>query len=247
MLLGQGHAKVDWIPLNEGVLHYQRNALSEDASMGPTGARVGPDSLLQEQNSWQLKVQSGELDARIQFENALIEPPQEDWQDWSVTHSFAGKMQGVIRSGLQNNLVEGHAVGIYSAGTTSPSHRGEERRSAFVLSEDVSIGVDQSGSHATAFAVIAGQQLDASTAVMRKEEEGIHLDFRPNTDLEVWLRPARPHLESDPWEHLYAVERWVASQTYGRPIHRIRAATAQIRLGERQLNAKGLIRVNTFR
>jgi hypothetical protein len=107
--------------------------------------------------------------------------------------------------------------------------------------------VDQSGSNATAFAVIAGQQLNAQTARIEKTDQGVHLDFRPNSDLEVWLKPQRPHLQSDPWDHLYALEKWIASTVYGHPVRRVRAASAQVRLGKRQLSANGIIAVNAFR
>ena len=247
MLMGQGHARADWIPMDEGAISYRRDALSDSTAVSPEGAQVGPDQLLQKEPNWELKIQSGELDSRLQITNHLLEAASSDWGDWTVQHHFAGEMQGVLRSGMQNTIVNGHVVGIYSSGSKPPGHNGKIRRAAFVLSDDIHIGVDQSGSHATAFAVIAGQQLNAQTARIEKTDQGMHLDFRPNADLEVWLKPQKPHLQSNPWEHLYALEKWIAGAVYGRPVRRVRSASAQVRLGERQLSANGLIAVNAFR
>ena len=246
MLAGGGHVRADWISLQDGGLGYARQGLMQDVNVDSTGVSVGPDSLLNQSDEWVLRIQSGEFDSRVQLKNTLIEPPQSIEDDWRMAAVFAGPMQGVIRAENRSDLLQGYAVGIRAWGSTPPSLSGETRRSAYVLGEDLAIGIDQVGSQATAFAVIAGQQLDSSTAVLRKEEGGYVMDFQPATDLEVRLMPRKPHRKTSPWDHLYAIERWVASLRYGRPVHRVRAAQASIRLGERQLEARAVIAVNSF-
>ena len=246
MLSGSGHVRADWITLQSGGLGYARQGLEGDVTVSQDGIQIGPDSLLAEPEEWVLRIQSGELDSRVQFQNTLLEPPQSLDDDWRLTTLFAGPMQGVIRAQSQSDLLQGYAVGLRAWGSSPPSLAGQTRRSAFVLGEDLAIGIDQVGGQATAFAMVAGQQLDASTAVLRKEEGSYVLDFQPATDLEVRLFPRKPHRQTSPWDHLYAVERWVASLRYGRPVHRVRAAHAVVRLGDRQLDSRGVIAVNAF-
>ena len=85
-----------------------------------------------------------------------------------------------------------------------------------------------------------------SPAGFGKDASGYIMDFQPATDLEIRLMPRRPHRQTNPWDHLYAIERWVAGLRYGHPVHRIRAADAQIRLGDRQLKSRAIISVNDF-
>ncbi|MEC7240013.1 MAG: hypothetical protein VXW32_02140 [Myxococcota bacterium] len=246
MLAGGGQVRADWVSLQDGGLGYARQGLRPDVTVSTGGIAIGPDSLKNQSDEWVLRIQSGELDSRVQLTNTLLEAPQSLDNDWRMSTLFAGPMQGVIRAQNQSALLQGYAVGIRAWGTTPPSLAGKTRRSAFVLAEDLAIGIDQVGSQATGFAVVAGQQLDASTAMLRKDEGIYVLDFQPAADLEVRITPRKPHRQTSPWDHLYAIERWIASLRYGRPVHRVRAGQASVRLGDRQLEARAVIAVNGF-
>lgn len=253
LLKGQGRVRADWVPLRDSAVQYTRHALAGDIRAEGLGVWIGPDRLQNTGDSWSLQLQSDPLNARLQIKNTLSEPaesanPAESLNpDWQLNTLFAGPITGVIRSGSQSAILDGYAVGIRRQGQSPPGLRGTQRIGAAVLDKDISIGIDQSGAQALAFAQIAGQRLDASTAVLKKTANGIHLDFRPATDLEVHIQPQKPHLQSDPWEHLYAVERWFAGMRYGRPVRRVRAGHAEIRLGERRLTAQAVISVSDFK
>jgi hypothetical protein len=247
MVAGQGHARADWVSVRDGAVRYTRDALAGDITETEKGIWIGPDTLHQEEDAWALELRSGQMDARIQFKNDLVMLPQSTEADWTVQALFAGPMAGVLRAGGQSAILDGYAVGIHRFGADPPGLRGSTRRSAFVLDKDLAIGIDQSGGQSIAFVRVGGKTFDASTAVLSKSVDGWLMDFRPAIDMEVKLRPHRPHLQTDPWEHLYRFEHWIAGMRFGRPVRRLRAAEAQIRMGERQLTARGLISVSDFK
>lgn len=247
MIAGQGRVRLDWVPLNTTAIQYARHALPGDIQWGSGGIWVGPDSLTSTQGDWSLQIQSDPMNARVQIKNTLTTPSKSSGNDWDIKTLFAGPITGVLRSGSQSPVLSGYALGVQRQGSNPPGLRGTQRIGATVLGKDISIGIDQSGAQALAFAVIGGKRLDATTAVLQKNTGGIHLDFRPATDLEVNIRPKKPHLQSDPWNHLYSVERWIAGIRFGRPVRRLRAGHAEVRLGERRINAQAVISVNDFK
>jgi hypothetical protein len=187
------------------------------------------------------------MGARVQIQDTLTSPAESAESNWQVNSLFAGPISGVIRAGTQSAILSGFAVGIHRQGKNPPGLRGTQRLSAAVLDKDISIIIDQSGAQALAFAQIGEQSLNTSTAVLKKSAQGFHMDFRPATDLEVLIKAQKPHLRTDPWEHLYAVERWFAGLRFGRPVRRVRAGHADVRLGERRLSAQAVISVNDFK
>jgi len=247
MLAQSGHVRTDWIPTQDAPARHIRHETSGSIQEDTDHIQIGTDHIRSSPSGWALTINSAAMNTRIQLQNTLVKLPETETADWNVRSLFAGEMNGFIHMGEKNALIKGFAVGLHSSGNNPPGLRGQTRRQAFVLDKDLFIGIDQFGSNVTAFAMIGGQQLDTSTAALHKEARGYTMDFRPNLDLEILLEPRRPHLSSNPWDHLYAIEQWVASWKYKRPIHRIRAAEAEIRLGDRQLSANAIISVNTFR
>jgi hypothetical protein len=247
MIVGQGRVRADWLPLQDPAIQYARHALSGDIRTTGPSVWIGPDRLEKEPKTWSLQLQSDPMSARLQIHDTLTSPAESIESNWKINTLFAGPISGVIRSGAQSAILNGFALGIHRQGKNPPGLRGTQRVSAAVLDQDISIGIDQSGAQALAFAQIGDQSLDTSTAVLKRSAQGIHLDFRPATDLEVLIKPQKPHLKSDPWEHLYAVERWFAGMRFGRPVRRVRAGHADIRLGERRLSAQAVISVNDFK
>ena len=247
MLAGQGRIRADWIPLNTSAIQYARHALPGDITWQDDGVWIGPDSLKNDQGNWSLQIQSDPMNARLQIEDTLATSAKSTSKDWNTETLFTGPITGMLRSGTQSPILSGYALGIRRHGSNPPGLRGTQRIGAAVLDQDISIGIDQAGAQALAFAVIAGERLDATTAVLRKSTGSIHLDFRPATDLEVSIRPKKPHLQSDPWNHLYSVERWIAGIRFGRPVRRLRAGNAEVRLGDRRINAQAVISVSDFK
>jgi hypothetical protein len=247
MLVGQGRVRADWIPFQTPAIQYVRHALSGDIRTADPSVWIGPDRLEKDSKGWSLQLQSDPLGARLQIQDTLTHSAESTESNWQINTLFAGPISGVIRSGTQSAILNGFALGIHRQGNNPPGLRGTQRLGAAVLDKDIRIVIDQSGAQALAFAQIGEQSLNASTAVLKKNAQGIHLDFRPATDLEVLIKAQKPHLRTDPWEHLYAVERWFAGMRFGRPVRRVRAGHADIRLGERRLSAQAVISVNDFK
>ncbi len=247
MLAQSGHVRTDWVPTQDAPARHIRHETSGAIQEDSTHIQIGTDHIRSESSGWALTINSAAMNARIQLQNSLLKLPETQTTNWNVRSLFAGEMKGFIHMGEKNSLINGYAVGLHSSGKSPPGLRGQTRRQAFVLDKDIFIGIDQFGSNVTAFAMIGGQQLDTTPAALHKETRGYRMDFRPNLDLEILLDPRKPHLSSNPWDHLYAIEQLVASWRYKRPIHRVRAAEAEIRLGDRKLTANAVISVNTFR
>ena len=251
VLRGQGHARIDWLFPRQTPIFYGRDALPQDTVAGEVpGIQVGPDHILHQSGQWDLQVSAGEFDARIQLETQVPGPGALHWDDaqgepdsWTVTSQVAlGELGGFLRAGRRDSVVQGHGALLQRHGADPPGLAGTRRSTALVLEEGLTIGIDQTGSRALAWAVVGPLAFDASTASLHRPEAGVvELDFRPSADLVARLHTRKPHLRRRPWEHLNWLESKLVGLVKGIPVRRLQAARADITVAGESHRAKGLV------
>ena len=255
VLRGQGHARIDWLFPRQTPIFYGRDALPRDTVVGETlGIQVGPDHILKQSGQWDLQVNAGEFDARIQLQEQVPGPGALHWDDqgesdtWTVaSHVALGEIGGFLRAGRRDSVVQGHGALLTRHGTTPPGLSGTRRTTAVVLEEGLTIGIDQTGSRALAWAVVGPIAYDASTAAIHRPEPGVvELDFRPSADIVARLHTRKPHLRRFPWEHLTWLERHLVGLVKGIPVRRLQAARAEITVAGESHRAKGLVVVTDY-
>ncbi|MEE2751403.1 MAG: hypothetical protein VX519_08225 [Myxococcota bacterium] len=252
LLKGQGQSRFDLVLGKEVPILYGRNALPRDTQPAPeAGLLIGPDKIQQVPEGWNVQFQSSELSARLTIQdqpgNEPLEPPLSD--SWQVAaHSTLAHIEGFVHAGTRSNLINGQSIVLHRYGDDPPGLRGTTRVAAFVLSEDASLGVDQRGTDALAWAHAEGRSWNAETAVVKRLSEGVvEMDYRPSAPIVARLEPGKSRLRRQPWEHLYGLERWLLGVVRGVPDRRIRSATAQVQVGEASFRAPALILVVDYR
>ncbi len=259
LIRGQGHVRFDRFAHREVPIFYGRDALPGDTLPGDTlpgdtqalGAlRVGPDQLLEKDGTWDLRVLSGELDARLTLQpDDTPAPPtlqRDGWQVDAVVPSAS--VEGILRAGQRNSMLQGRAVILHRQGDRPPARKGTHRVAAFVMDAEFSLGIDQTGSDALAWAWVDGRSWSADSALVRRLEDGIvEMDFRPEAPIVARLVPVPPHHRRLLWDHLSGLEQWMLARVTGRAERRIRGANAEVLVGEKTLKAPALILVEDYR
>jgi len=252
ILKGQGQSRFDLVLGKEVPILYGRNALPRDTEPTPeTGLAIGPDKIQQTPEGWDVQFQSSELNARLTIQN---QPNVETVQtrlspSWQVdAPSTLAHIEGFVHAGTRSSLINGQSVVLHRYGDDPPGLRGTTRVAAFVLHEDASLGVDQRGVNALAWAHTEGRSWNAETAVVKRLSGGVvEMDYRPSAPIVARLEPGKSRLRRQPWEHLYGLERWLLGIARGVPDRRIRSATAEVRVGEASFRAPALILVVDYR
>jgi hypothetical protein len=154
----------------------------------------------------------------------------------------------MLRAGERNSMLQGRAVILYRRGDRPPSRTGTNRIAAFVMDAEFSLGIDQTGSDALAWAWVDGRSWSTESALVRRMENGVvEMDFRPDAPIFARLVPVPPHHRRLLWDHLSGLEQWVLAQVTGRAERRIRGANAEVLVGEKTLQAPALILVEDYR
>jgi len=250
LVRGQGHVRLDQIAPREVPIIYGRDALpSETLDVGAIS--IGPDQLVQSEDTWELTIRSEEVDVRITMESnsTYDSPPPAHRPGWEieapVTHAT---VQGFIRSGSRSSLVQGRGVILHRKGPSPPGLKGTHRLSAFVLDKDLSLGIDQTGADALSWAHGKGRNWNADTALVRRLEDGIvEMDYRPGAPILARLLPALPHSRRHPLDHLSGLEQWLLGLLRGQAERKIRGATAEIVIEDTVYKATGMILVVDYR
>jgi hypothetical protein len=255
LIRGQGHVRFDRIAHREVPVFYGRDALPRDTvipeSTEALGAlRVGPDQLLEKDGTWDLRVLSGELDARLTLQpDDTPAPPtlqRDGWQVDAVVPSAS--VEGILRAGQRNSMLQGRAVILHRWGHRPPARKGTTRVAAFVMDAEFSLGIDQTGADALAWAWVDGRSWSTESALVRRVGDGVvEMDFRPEAPIVARLVPVPPHHRRLLWDHLSVLEQWVLARVTGRAERRIRGANAEVRVGEKTLEAPALILVEDYR
>ncbi len=249
LVRGQGHVRFDRFAHKEVPIFYGRDALPRD-TVADGALKVGPDQLVEKEGSWDLRVLSGELDARLTLQPDDTPPPptlkRDGWQVDAVAPSAT--VEGIVRAGQRNSMLQGRAVILHRSGDRPPARKGTHRVAAFVMDAEFSLGIDQTGSDALAWAWVDGRSWSAESALVRRLEDGVvEMDFRPEAPIVARLVPVPPHHRRLLWDHLSGLEQWVLARVTGRAERRIRSANAHVQVGEETLQAPALILVEDFR
>ncbi len=245
LLLDQGHLSVDWIPTTGIHSPYKRSAVDPVFTNSSEAVRVsiGPDQLVQGEDKWDFTVASGEFDLRLQLTGGHKGPELED-DNWTTSAILIdATAAGSLRSGPTQSIVTGGAVVLYRGGDTPPALSGIGRDSVYVFSSDFSIGIDQVGGDAVAWAYFQGEALAAGDAVLSHLEGSFLLDFRPSTPLYVEVAASTPHLASEPWQHLTYLEDLAGSLVFGNQTRRTRGGIARINFQDDSYSGRAIINV----
>jgi hypothetical protein len=252
ILREQGQSRFDFVHGKEVPILYGRGALPRDTlSAGEKGVSIGPDKLQQVPGGWDVQFKSSDLNARLVLRHQpgvdpATTPKNKPWQIEAL--STKATIEGVLHAGARSQLVSGHAVVLRRHGDTPPGLRGVTRVAAFILDEDASLGIDQRGPNALAWAHANDRSWNAETAVVRRLADGVvEMDYRPAAPILARLEPGKSRLRRQPWEHLYGLERWLLSLALGVPDRRIRSATAQVQIGKESFRAPAMIVVVDYR
>jgi hypothetical protein len=245
LFLGQGHISLDWIPATGIHSPYKRShtepSITETGE--PVRVAVGPDTLIQEEDGWEFTVSSGEFDMRLQLTNGR-EGPMFGNDGWTTRALLVGATAtGSLRSGPAHSIVTGDAIIINRGGDAPPSLEGIGRDSVYVFSSDFSIGIDQVGGDAVAWAFFQDQPLEASDAVLSHQDGSFLLDFRPSVPLYVEVATSSPHLASDPWRHLTYLEKLAGGLVFSDHIRRTRGGVARVYFEDDNYSARAIINV----
>jgi len=250
LLRGQGHVRFDWLFTDEVPVYHGRDGLPEEVEHLPDGGlRVGPDALSHDPESgfWQLEVRDEEARARLELRPTLGGPAPLTWEDgdghWTVEAPVVlGDVRGYLKSGARDALVDGHAVIFHRHGDAAPTLAGQARHGVYILGDDLSIGLDQTGARATSWAIAGDLAFDARDARLAIGERGrMVIDLRPTADVVAHVLPRRPRSVRRPLEHLVWLERWLLRIWRGTPVRRVQGAKVRLLLGGQALEARGVI------
>jgi hypothetical protein len=238
------------VPIFYGRDALPRNTVIPESAEALGALRVGPDQLVEKEGTWDLRIRSGELDARLTLHpDDTPAPPtlqRDGWQVDAVVPSAS--VEGILRAGQRSSLLQGRAVVLHRRGDHPPSRKGTMRVAAFVMDEKFSLGIDQTGSDALAWAWVDGRSWSTESARVRRLENGVvEMDFRPEAPILARLAPVPPHHRRLLWDHLSVLEQWVLARVTGRAERRIRGADAEVLVGEKTLRAPALILVEDYR
>ena len=249
LLKGQGHVRVDWLFRDQTPVYHGRDGLADEVTVPERGGlMVGPDGLaLMEDDSWRLQVRDAEAQAELSLVPQLGGPPAVVWTDGERSTTLSapvvlGGLHGFLSSGSRSALVDARAVLTHRTGDATVALVGTRRLAVYVLGEGLTIGMDQTGGQALAWAVVGDLVFDARDARLTEGEKGrLVLDLRPTADLVVHVLPRRPRSIRHPWEHLHRLERWLLSAWHGTPRRRTQGAQARLLIGGEALEARAVI------
>ncbi len=252
ILKGQGQSRFDLVLGKEVPILYGRNALPRDTQThAENGLVVGPDTLKKVSGGWDVHFQSTDLNARLRLQDQEGAEPATGSQSgsWSVeAPSTLSQVEGFVHAGSRSDLINGQGVVLHRFGDDPPGLRGSTRGAAFILDKNLSLGVDQRGANALAWAHTEGRNWNAETAVVKRLSDGIvEMDYRPSAPIVARLEPGQSRLRRQPWEHLYGLERWLLGIARGVPDRRIRSATAQVQAGDKSFRSSAMIVVVDYR
>ena len=153
-----------------------------------------------------------------------------------------GQLQGFIRSGPRETLVNAHAVLFHRHGSASPTTRQTPRRTVLLLGEGVSIGFDQNASQTLTWSTIDGVSFSTESAKLSVNDRGVYeLDFSPAADVVVRFFPRQPRLTSNLWEHFSTAEQIGVWPVMASPHRQVVGAQGKIRLGSQTRKLRGVI------
>ncbi len=228
-LAGQGEVSCALLRRRAEPLLYRQRALPGASRADDEGVVAGADSLLRRDGGWALTVASEALSARLELAAGPAGAPAAA-SPWAVDAPvLRGALRGHWQAGDRGGLFDGRGLLLRRRGTGGPRFSGEEQLGLYVLGDDVSIGLVQSGPRLYAWALAADLMLPTEDLVVTRTGRGYRVDLRPAVDLVVQIKTRSRHLRSAPMDALTRPERWLLRLTRGELVRTIRAASASIR------------------
>lgn len=246
-LKGSASVRGAAISKEEGTLLFGLDGAPGDVEVLDAGLRVGPDLLRGHSGGWELQLQEGgELgdprNLRLNIQTAGDPAHSLEMPGWSVRPmELMGRSNGYVSTSGRNALLGGKALLIHRSGERPSSWQGSAHTTVFVTAPGVSIGIDQSGAQALAWANIDGTLAWADAVLTGGFEEGWTLDFSPELPLRVEIRTRGQSYVSDPYEHLSAPEASLLQLSRGNLVRELRTGRAKIHVGDQLLQGSAVV------
>ena len=246
-LRGQGELGAVVLPRDESVWRFVRTGLpAETLSSEGTGVQVGPSGLVSDGVGWALVLQEDQAGGRVHLEPAVqgssntVERAERSWTvEAPVVH---GSLSGFVGAEGSERLIDGHGVLLRRGGDDPPALRGTTRTTVVIVNEELSIGVDQAGGQALAWASMAGVDLSSDSAVLERKGGGRYsLDLRPDAPVHGKVVARKRKAETAVFRDLYAPEKLLLRSWMGTPVRRVRAAEALLDVAGAEVKAPAAI------
>lgn len=255
LLRGQGRARLDLASRRDIPLSFARDGLPSEVSAPDDGGLVvGPDSLRRAEGGWELRLQEEGLLARLRLraDAATAGPVQQSTRRgaWTVEAPVVrGDLEGVLQAGTRGEMFAARAVLIHREGDDPPGLRGTAQRAVYVMDQDLSVAIDQTGSLALSWIVVGDAMWMHEPGVLRPHPDGgWEMDFRPSADLYARIIPRkRPSLRTPMLERLSAPERWLVGSIVGEPTRRIQGCRAELQIAGVRHTAPAMLVVVDYR
>ena len=246
-LRGQGELGAMLLPREESPWRFVRGGLpAETVAVDGAGIQVGPSGLVSDGHQWALVLQEDEAGGRVHLTPSVAggsSTVERDGRRWTVEAPVAhGTLSGFVGAESGERLVDGYGVLLRRGGDDPPALRGTTRTTIVVLSEELSIGVDQAGGQALGWASMAGVDLSSESAVVTRKGGGRYtIDLTPDAPVSGKVIARKRKAETAVYRDLYAPEEALLERWTGTPVRRVRAAEAVLDVAGAELRAPAAI------
>jgi len=242
---GQGELGVMILPRSDSPWRFVRDGLPAETLVSD-GVQVGPSGLLSNGSGWALVLQEDGFAGRVHITPSVeggTSTVSRAGKRWTVAAPVAkGSLSGFVGGEGAEILVDGHGVILHRQGDDPPGLRGTTRTTVVVVSEALSIGIDQAGGQALAWASMAGVDLSSDSAVLERKGGGRYrVDLRPDVPVHGRVVTRRRQAETAVHRGLYTPERAVLKSWIGTPVRRLRAAEARLEVAGAEVNAPAVV------
>ncbi len=192
--------------------------------------------------SWHLRARSDEANAVLQVQGrspAVAPRAVLSNGSWTIDAPVpVGALQGWFESGERGGKLDGWGVVLHRQQVGGLQLA---QQSVFVMSDDLSLGVELHGPAFTpdtdgpirqAFGMLNGRALDMSSATITHEEGVVGLDLRPDEELVLRLVPTTAWGQTDRTEHWTPPERWLAGAMTRYPHRTVVGAQVEVVVGD---------------
>jgi hypothetical protein len=153
-------------------------------------------------------------------------------RSWAVDAPVVlGQMSGFIGAPGGERLIDGYGAILHRVGDDPPGLRGTVRTTILIAGDGLSIGVDQAGSQALAWAVVGGLNLESTSALLVRKGGGRYtIDLRPDAPVSARIKTRKRRVETGLYREFLPGEKLLLDSWIGTPIRRMRAADAVVTL-----------------
>jgi hypothetical protein len=234
ILRKQGHLRANrWSAIDSPILFSLDGGPGDvDISDSHDAVRVGSSLLgrYESGDNWTLRVSDETANAIIHIDPGGPEVPlatgMNDSGQWTMSTPIThGAAHGWFTAARRGGMFEGRSIALQRGGDGVAG----PRRASFVMSNGISIGIDEQGEQRLAWARIGDMDIAMNDLEQSFGPNGEHiLDFRPSADLVVSLRPTNTGGTTRTDEHLYAPERAIAKMAGLTATRTVRRADVEV-------------------